>query len=103
MNKHQRLVLVAGLFVVVAMGIFPPWLRSDRDHVRRPGGYAFIFQSPHRAVDDLLANGPVTYQIDFPHLTLQWSLSMLLVSLAFLSLKPERPRRVGRVVALRKT
>jgi ABC-type multidrug transport system fused ATPase/permease subunit len=103
MNRHQKLVLIAGLFAILAMGIFPPWIRSDRDHVQRPAGYSFLLQSPHRAVDDLLANGPVTYQIDVPHLTLVWALIMLLVSLVVLYLKPERTRRTARVVALRRT
>ena len=103
MNRHQKLVLVAGLFAILAMGVFPPWLRSDRDHVRRPGGYSFVLQSPQRAVDDLLANGPVTYQIDVPHLTLQWALTMLLVSVVVLYLKPERIRGRAHVMALRRT
>jgi hypothetical protein len=103
MNRHQKLVLMAGLSAILVMGVFPPWIRSDRDHVRRPGGYSFVLHSPNRAVDDLLANGPVTYQIDVPHLTLQWALMMLLVSVVVLYLKPERTRRTARVVTLRRT
>lgn len=103
MNRHQKLVLMAGLFAILAMGVFPPWIRSDRDHVHRPSGYSFVLQPPHRAVDDLLANGPVAYQIDVPHLTLQWALMMLLVSVVVLYLKPEQSRKTARVVALRRT
>jgi hypothetical protein len=103
MNRQQKLVLIAGLIAILAMGVFPPWIRSDRDHVQRPSGYSFVLQSPNQAVDDLLANGPVTYQIDVPHLTLQWALMLLLVSVVVLYLKPERRRRTARVVALRRT
>ena len=104
MNRHQKLVLIAGLFAIVAMGMFPPWIRTDRNSLQRPGGFSFLLQPPHRAVDGLLVNGPVKYRIDFSHLSLQWVLVMLMVSVVTLSLGTDRTRRrAGGVAALRRT
>jgi hypothetical protein len=84
MNKHQRLILALGFFSILLMGVFPPWVRSDRNHVSRPGGYSFFLQEPRRPVDNLLANSPVEYRVDFSQLTLQWTLMLVMMGIVLL-------------------
>lgn len=90
MNKHQRLILVLGLLTVVVMGIFPPWTRTDRAHVTRSAGYAFALNEPRRPIDDMLANAPVEYRVDFPQLTLQWTLVLVMMGIVLLYVRMRR-------------
>jgi hypothetical protein len=46
MHKTQQLVVLAGLLIVVVMGIFPPWNYVDEGKVGRPMGYAPIWKPP---------------------------------------------------------
>jgi hypothetical protein len=47
MNKYQKSVLLLGLFVIVLMGLFPPWdFGFEGSVVIRSGPYAFIFSPP---------------------------------------------------------
>lgn len=87
MNKHQRVILALGFASIILMGLFPPWLRSDRQHVNRSAGYSFVLDEPRRAVDDLLANAPVEYRVDFPQLTLQWTLMLVMMGIVLLYVK----------------
>jgi hypothetical protein len=90
MTKHQKLVVAVGAFLILVMGIFPPWIRTDRFHARRSSGYAFILQEPRRAVDDLLSNAPIVYSVDFSQLTLQWTLVLVMMGIILLFEKMRR-------------
>jgi hypothetical protein len=87
MNRHQKLVVGIGAFLILVMGIFPPWIRTDRFHARRSSGYSFILQEPRRAVDDMLSNAPVVYSVDFSQLTLQWTLVLVMMGIILLFAK----------------
>lgn len=87
MKKHQRLVLSLGGLSILVMGLFPPWLRLDRFNASRPSGYAFVLKEPRRAIDDVLANAPIVYRIDFSQLTLQWTLVLVMMGIVLLFLR----------------
>ena len=87
MKKHQRLILIVGGLSIVIMGLFPPWQRFDRFNASRPSGYSFFLQEPRRAIDDVLANGPIVYRIDFSQLTLQWTLVLVMMGIVLLFLR----------------
>ncbi len=40
MNKQQQLILLVGLVLVIAMGLYPPWVHIDEDKVTHAMGYA---------------------------------------------------------------
>ena len=47
--KTQLRVILAGLVIIIIMGIFPPWnytLELQKVHLLRPAGYAPIFSPP---------------------------------------------------------
>jgi hypothetical protein len=87
MKKHQRLILAGGGLIILLMAVFPPWLRFDRFNAGRPGGYSFVLQEPRRAIDDVLANAPIVYRIDFSQLTLQWTLVLVMMGILLLFLR----------------
>lgn len=59
MNGKQKAVLLIGLFLIIAMAIYPPWLvEVGKEHIYRThyspssvisGGYDFIFYPPKNA------------------------------------------------------
>ncbi|MBA3993678.1 MAG: hypothetical protein C0469_09135 [Cyanobacteria bacterium DS2.3.42] len=46
MNKQQQLILLVGLVLVIAMGLYPPWVHVDEDKVTHAMGYAPIWSPP---------------------------------------------------------
>ncbi|MCC7531418.1 MAG: hypothetical protein IT342_23145 [Candidatus Melainabacteria bacterium] len=46
MNKNQQLIILIGLLVTLAMGIYPPWVHVDEDKVTHAMGYAPIWKPP---------------------------------------------------------
>ena len=71
MNKAQRIVLVAGLLVVVAMVVYPPWVITQTSMQRyrwRPIG-----DTEYRLLtsDASWADGASSFEIDLSRLFLQ--------------------------------
>jgi len=46
MNKKQRLIIIVGVFMVVAMILFPPWVGSAYRSGKYPAGYGLLFSPP---------------------------------------------------------
>jgi hypothetical protein len=72
MNRVQKLTLALALALVVGMGLYPPWIRTDARGVVRHRGYAFLLSPPTTPAEALLVNAPVRYSIDWGHLTKGW-------------------------------
>ncbi len=72
MNTLQKLILLLAIAIVVVMGLFPPWIRTDAFGIPRHRGYAFFLQPPISTADSLLANAPVRYSVDWNHLVKGW-------------------------------
>ena len=72
MNRSQNFIVVLALVAVVLAGLYPPWLRIDKRGIKRPSEYAFLFKSPGKPTDALLANAPVIYRVDFLRLAEGW-------------------------------
>ena len=47
MNQNQKRALIAGLGVVVLMGLIPPWNYTYQDRVK-PAGYAWLFSPTYQ-------------------------------------------------------
>ena len=51
MNTSQRFVLGIGVFLILLLGLFPPWEQvslSSRGSLTQPVGHAFILSPPPR-------------------------------------------------------
>ena len=46
MNKPQQVIILVGIVLVFAMGLFPPWNFVDEDKVAHSMGYAPIWSPP---------------------------------------------------------
>ena len=65
MNKAQRIVLVAGLLVVVAMVVYPPWVATKVDY---RGG---LGQTEYHLLIAEVSNSHAVFEIDLKRLFLQ--------------------------------
>ncbi len=46
MQKAQQLTVIAGILLIVLMGVYPPWVYVDEQKVTHPMGYAPIWKPP---------------------------------------------------------
>lgn len=72
MNKIQKLTLILALCAAIAVGLYPPWIRTDAFGIARHRGYSFLLHPPVSVADSLLANSPVRYSVDWGHLMKTW-------------------------------
>ena len=75
LNSTQRAVLLAGIAVIVLMGVFPPWtytFKSRATYSEEPAGYSFIASPPSRRGNNLMHG----VKIDMPRLVIQWVLAI---------------------------
>lgn len=74
MNSYQKVTLLLGMIVVIAMSCFPPWVKVATANdliVEHPGGYHFLLAPPEVGG----AGGVVlTYRVDYERLYAQWIL-----------------------------
>lgn len=71
MNQRQKIVLISTVFIIISMGIFPPWKRVTRTSLYQSShdlGYWWVTSPPGK-------NG--TGEIDFGRLLLQWTLVLM--------------------------
>ena len=78
MNKAQRIVLVAGLLVAVAMVVYPPWvvtLTNTEGYLVGDSAYRVLTSDARRIEYRLSANrlieSSISYEIDLSRLFLQ--------------------------------
>lgn len=87
--KMQLRVILAGLVVIIIMGIFPPWnytLESQEVNLLRPAGYAPIFSPPEPPA--FIAKTEVYgMHMDVGRLLIQWVLVGLAVTVILLFLR----------------
>jgi hypothetical protein len=72
MNKTQKFLLWLAIILIVGLGLFPPWNRTDAQGVKRYRGRSFLLNPPRSSVDALLINAPVQYSIDWVSLGGSW-------------------------------
>jgi hypothetical protein len=86
LHGYPKKILSGALVVVVLMGLFPPWIsvyKNSRFYSKQPLGYSFIF-APPSAPEASRAYG---VSVDYPRLSLQWILVLLLGGLGILFTK----------------
>ena len=101
MNTKQRRVILIGFVVIVLMGLFPPWLRTNVDvHAQSAyareehDGYALVFMS--RLVRHHSGGGHYR-RVDCSLLLCQWFLVAAVTGLQVMSLA-DKPAREARSV-----
>ena len=72
MNKPQKLIVTLAIIVIVGMGLFPPWVRTDASDTVRHRRYSFILLPPRSTADALQVNSPVRYSLDWVYLVKGW-------------------------------
>lgn len=51
MNNLKTTILILGLIVMIAIGIYPPWVHQNSDGKQTPMGYSFIWSPPAQKVE----------------------------------------------------
>ena len=46
MQNIQQIIVIAGILLIVVMGIFPPWVYVDDQKIAHPMGYAPLWKPP---------------------------------------------------------
>ncbi len=82
MNKNQKRVIMAGLVVIVLMGLFPPWVHTV--HVKelkidRAGSYGFLFSPPAPDQNNFPWKNMWGVHLDVSRLLMQWILVVIIV------------------------
>jgi hypothetical protein len=95
MNKNQKKVIMAGLVVIVLMGLFPPWVHTV--HVKeikidRAGSYGFLFSPPVPAHKTLPLENFWGVRLDVSRLLIQWILVVMIVCGLVVFLKKDNVR-----------
>lgn len=76
MNRKQKIVVGIGLAIILAMGLFPPWLNTvsfQGTIAKKPAGFSFLFHPPDIISDDEFY-GVI---LDSTRLLVQWFLVIL--------------------------
>jgi hypothetical protein len=75
MNKKQKIIILIGILITVAMGLFPPWLHTVvLDGLPATGYYHWLFYKP--PIDDIY-----WMRIDTWLLYLQWLIVTVAVAI----------------------
>jgi len=75
LNATQRTIILAGIAVIVLMGVYPPWtytFKSTMTYSEEPAGYGFIASPPSRRGDNLMHG----VKIDTSRLLIQWAVAI---------------------------
>lgn len=91
MVKAQRALLLVATLIVLAMGLFPPWLitaRGESRVVTASEGYHFIAR--HLPVEGM--NFALEFRIDIVRLGVQWATVILATVGLLLALRPIKRR-----------
>lgn len=51
MEKLKSIILIAGLLIMLLMGLYPPWNFQDGNGKQVPMGYGFIWSPPEKKLD----------------------------------------------------
>jgi len=80
LSPTQRGIILAGITVIVLMGLFPPWtytFKSPRTYSEEPAGYGFIASPPSiRADDHGYRQRWHGIKIDLSRLLVQWAVTI---------------------------
>ena len=83
LNKKQRRVVIAGIVVVIIMGMFPPWIAMQAPET--PARFGWFLRPP------TIAEQGITYtHIDVSRLTFQWMIVSIVTGLAVLAFKTRK-------------
>ena len=83
-DDKKRKIVIAGLALVVAMTLFPPWvmtITNGHGYIERPAGYAFIGYSPLLSHYNMVYTG---IKIDVLRLSIQIVAALLLTGIGLL-------------------
>lgn len=75
LNKSQRIISLAGITVIVLMGLFPPWTytyKYEATYSERPAGYSFIAAPLSPRISSLSAG----IKLDLSRLLIQWAITI---------------------------
>ena len=81
LNKRQRYILIAGIAIVIIMGMFPPWI--DMQAPEKPAEFGWFLSPP------MITGENITY-IDMSRLTFQWTLVSIATGVAVLAFKTRK-------------
>ncbi len=75
-NEKQKKIIIAGVVVIILMGVFPPWtytFKYKTAYSNEPAGYGFIIVPPEKK------NKGMTYgiELDITRLSIQWVIALL--------------------------
>ncbi len=96
MNKNQKKVIMAGLVVIVLMGLFPPWVHTvnvKTIKIERAGNYGFMFSPPPPEPNLPFLNEKLWgVRLDVSRLLIQWILVVVIVCGLVVFLKKDNVR-----------
>lgn len=96
MNKNQKKVIIAGLVVIVLMGLFPPWIHTITDNplkIERAGNYGFLLSPPPPGRNFPFLNENIWgVRLDVSRLLIQWILVVVIVGGLVVFLKKDNVR-----------
>ena len=102
MNRRQKVVVVIGVFLVIASGLFPPYegeVRRSGDNLKGFVGYGFLFSPPSQQDVSKALGGPeflCSSQIETQRVWLQLA-TVIVATLGLVVLLADRPRKGSRV------
>jgi len=96
MNPIQKQLLVLGAALVLAMGVYPPWVRfthyvfpsrviATETQTEVPAGYSWIWEPPRADSSD--SYHPQSVKLDWSRLFVQWVIAASVVGAALLWFK----------------
>ena len=79
-NEKQKKLIVAGIVVVIFMGLFPPWtytFKAKTVENKEPTGYGFILAPPEKKSQNVACG----IELDITRLSVQWIITLLATGL----------------------
>ena len=83
MNLKQKICLWIGIAVIVAMGIFPPWIVAPTILSPQHGGYHFILSPPEVGYNHC-------YSLNTSLLLIQWAMVATITGGLLVTLKDKK-------------
>ena len=94
MNKKQLIVLLAGIVIIVGMGIYPPWFTwYVEESPIQPVKYFLLFGDPNFLREKFDACRCIDIRIYYPRLFLQWGIVASTVGGLVYAFKDKKAKR----------
>lgn len=91
MNRAQKRMLLVGLVVIVALGVFPPWMEV-RTGVVQGATFSLEIATGHHLLFSPPEPGPsgtaaVTYRVDYGRLAIYWAVVVAITGVLVLVMR----------------